>query len=468
MAIPNRLTLGLLTAALPAVSNAAGSEASSTPLSNHWTVWAGLAVFLIGYAFVVAEEKTRLRKSIPMIIAAGVMWILVALSSVPQEIASESLRHHILDFGELFLFIFAAVTYVNTLEERQVFDVLRSKLVGRGLTLRGIFWVTGALAFLISPIADNLTTTLVLGAVATSVGRTAPRFLVPACINIVVAANAGGAFSPFGDITTLMVWQKGHLTFTEFFALFPSALVNWLIPALIMSRAVPHASPVRSKSTPQLLPGAKVVIALFLGTIVLTVVLHNALHLAPALGMMTGFGILHLYAHFLRRALRKEADDDTADLLGGIENKPQQDDFDIFRLLARLEWDTLMFFYGVILCVGALGVFGLLDLAANSMYGSLGPTGTNTAIGVASAIFDNIPLMAAVLTVSPDLSHSQWLLVTLTAGVGGSLLSVGSAAGVALMGQAKSYTFMSHLKWSWAVALGFAASIGTHLLLHGM
>lgn len=462
--------LAVLLGALPGIAHSADGSLAPAALVQHWTVWACLAIFLFAYTFVVLEEKTHLRKSIPMILAAGILWILVSISPVAQGFAGERLRHHVIEFAELFLFIFAAVTFVNTMEERQVFDVLRGWLVARGLTLKGIFWVTGGLAFVMSPVADNLTTTLVLGAVASAVGGTVPKFIVPACVNIVVAANAGGAFSPFGDITTLMVWQKGHVSFFEFFSLFPAAAVNWLIPAIIMSRAVPVASPIRRPQSIFLLPGGKVVIGLFLVTIVATVVLHNFLHLPAAIGMMTGFGALNLYAHFLRRAIRQgtEAEEDDDHLLGGIHGAPQDDGFDVFKTLARLEWDTLMFFYGVILCVGALGTLGLLDSAAMSLYGSLGPTTTNAAIGVLSAIFDNIPLMAAILTVSPDLNHSQWLLVTLTAGVGGSLLSVGSAAGVALMGQAKGhYTFKSHLKWTWAVALGFVASIGVHILTHG-
>jgi Na+/H+ antiporter NhaD/arsenite permease-like protein len=127
-----------------------------------------------------------------------------------------------------------------------------------------------------------------------------------------------------------------------------------------------------------------------------------------------------------------------------------------------------MFFYGVMLCVGALHAFGFLDVGVNGLFGAVGPTIANVAIGVASAVFDNIPLMAAVLAVSPEMNHNQWLLVTLTAGVGGSLLAVGSAAGVALMGQARGiYTFGAHLKWTWAVAVGYAASIAAHVALNG-
>lgn len=456
----------VLAAVLISLSAPTWAASEKVELVRHWTTWTALLLFLVGYTFVVIEERTHLRKSVPMILTAGVLWILVSVSPVLPANASELLRHNVIEFAELFLFILAAVTFVNTMEERGVFDKLRVWLVNRGLSLRGVFWATGAIAFCMSPIADNLTTTLVVGAVAIAVSSTEKAYVVPACVNIVVAANAGGAFSPFGDITTLMVWQKGHVAFTEFFALFFPAVVNWLVPALVMSFAVPRSRPKTDEQVAHLLPGARGVVVLFLLTIAGTVVLHNVFHLPAAIGMMTGFGLLHLYGHFVR--LRTSRQESEADMMVAVDAAPASGPMDVFRLLERVEWDTFMFFYGVILCVGALGAFGLLDAAATASYGQMGPTNTNIVVGLASAVFDNIPLMAAVLTVSPDMNHAQWLLLTLTTGVGGSLLSVGSAAGVALMGQARGhYTFMAHLKWTWAVALGYAASIGVHFLING-
>ena len=141
--------------------------------------------------------------------------------------------------------------------------------------------------------------------------------------------------------------------------------------------------------------------------------------------------------------------------------------FDVFNKIARAEWDTLFFFYGVVLCVGGLGFLGYLSLASELMYNQWGATSANIAVGVLSAIVDNIPVMFAVLTMQPDMSQGQWLLVTMTAGVGGSLLSIGSAAGVALMGQARGkYTFFSHLKWTPAIALGYVASIWAHMWIN--
>jgi Na+/H+ antiporter NhaD/arsenite permease-like protein len=435
-----------------AAATAASAAAIQFDLTAHWVGLAALSIFAVAYALVIAEESIHLRKSKPMVVAAGLLWILIGAFFASQGLSQQAetaLRHVLLEFAELLLFLFVAMTYVNALEERRVFEVLRAWLVRTGFSYRGLFWLTGVLSFCLSPMADNLTTALVMCAVVIAVGARAPRFVTLACINIVVAANAGGAFSPFGDITTLMVWQNGVVAFHEFFALFLPALVNFLVPAALMHMALPLGAPAPSQETVAMRPGASWMIVLFALTIVTTVCVHTFLHLPPALGMMTGLGYLMLYDYTLERCTR------------GVYA------FQVFRRMAGVEWDTLLFFYGVMMCVGALGLLGYLTLASHLLYGTLGATMANVLVGVASAVFDNIPLMFAVLTMQPEMSQGQWLLVTLTAGVGGSLLSIGSAAGIAIMGQARGrYTFAAHLLWTPAILLGYAASIAAHLWIN--
>jgi hypothetical protein len=169
----------------------------------------------VAYALVMAEEFTHLRKSKPVILAAGLIWALIAIvySGHGMNHAAEmAVRHNLLEYAELMLFLLVAMTYINAMSERNVFEALRSWLIEKGYGLRKLFWITGVLAFFISPVADNLTTALLMCAVVMAVGGENAKFVLLACINIVVAANAGGAFSPFGDITTLMVWQKGIQT----------------------------------------------------------------------------------------------------------------------------------------------------------------------------------------------------------------------------------------------------------------
>jgi len=462
-----RILAGGLVAALPGLASAT-EAAERVDLTGHWVGVVSIIIFVIAYAFVMAEEFTHLRKSKPVILAAGLIWAMIAWYYVQHGMphaAEVAARHNLLEYAELMLFLLVAMTYINTMEERRVFDALRAWLIRKGFGFRSLFWITGILAFFISPIADNLTTALLMCAVVMAVGGENTRFVTIACINIVVAANAGGAFSPFGDITTLMVWQKGIVDFWTFFALFIPSVVNFLVPAAIMHFAVPDEHPPASGDDLPMMRGARRVIVLFLATIATAVSFHNFLHLPPVMGMLTGLAYLQLFGYYLKKTAHKENY-----LLENVENESDMGSpvaFDVFRPVARAEWDTLFFFYGVVACVGGLGFIGYLAMASEVMYVQWGATTANIAVGVLSAIVDNIPVMFAVLTMQPDMSMGQWLLVTLTAGVGGSLLSIGSAAGVALMGQARGkYTFFGHLKWAPAIALGYAASIWVHFLVN--
>lgn len=453
-------------------SSFASTTGETLDLTQHWVGFAAVAVFVVAYMLVMAEEFIHLRKSKPVILAAGIIWLMVAIvysQHGDHHTAESAIRHNILEYAELFLFLLVAMTYINAMEERLVFDALKSWLVSKGYTLRQLFWITGIIAFFLSPIADNLTTALLMCAVVMSVGGDNRKFIMIACINIVVAANAGGAFSPFGDITTLMVWQKGIVDFWTFFTLFVPSVVNYLIPAVIMSLAVSSEKPnVKDEPVP-MKDGAIVIIFLFILTIVTAVSFHNFVHLPPVAGMMTGLGYLMFFGYYLKKKQHGQNPSnidivDHDEGIGAIDDSSGDDYFDIFNKVKMAEWDTLFFFYGVILCVGGLGLIGYLSLVSEFMYTDLGPTTANVLVGILSAIVDNIPVMFAVLTMNPEMSQGQWLLATLTAGVGGSMLSIGSAAGVALMGQARGYyTFFGHLKWMPVIALGYVASIYVHL-----
>ena len=421
-------------------------------LTNHWAGILSLIIFVTAYGFVMAEEFTHLRKSKPVILAAGAIWAIIAIAyggSSHIEIVEETFRHGLLEYAELAFFLLVAMTYIAALEERDVFNSLKVWLIRKNFNYRQLFWITGVLAFFMSPLADNLTTALVLCAVVMAVGSASPKFISMACINIVVAANAGGAFSPFGDITTLMVWQAGKVEFFTFFALITPSIVNYIIPAVIMSFFIGNERPTLAVENIEIKFGGKFIILLGVLTIATAVSFHNFFHLPPVLGMMTGLSYLLFFGYYIKR-------NENAD-------KP----YDVLENIAHIEWDTLLFFFGVIISVSGLGLIGYLELVSQFMYTDLGATNANILVGILSAIVDNIPVMFAVLSMDPSMPISQWLLATLTAGVGGSMLSIGSAAGVALMGQAKGYyTFFGHLKWAPVIAIGYFASIYVHILVN--
>ena len=436
----------------------------SMDLTGNWAGYLALAVFIVAYALVVTEEFTHLRKSKPVVLAAGLIWAIIGVRyhGAGQHAALDlAIREYLVEFAQLFLFLLSAMTYVNSLSERRVFETLRYKLVSKGLSALSLFWITGIISFFLSALIDNLTTALVMSGVVLAVGKGNPRFIAVNFVNIVVAANAGGAFSPFGDITTLMVWQSGQLHVTEILTLLLPSMVNYLVPAVFMSLAVKGVTLQSESESVKMRPGAKWVMALLGFTITLSVSFHHFIGLPPFLGMMTGLACLQIYGYFLRRKEQAYLRNNSGHMAGDVMP------YDSFREVARVQWDTLLFFFGVIMSVGGLAFIGYLGHVSGFLYDELGPTTANILVGVISAVIDNIPVMVAVLNMEPDMDVAQWLLVTLAAGTGGSLLSVGSAAGVALMGQARDdYSFFSHLKWSPVIALGYGLSIWLHLWIN--
>lgn len=460
-----------------AVAGAATSQLGEPlKLTNSFAGYLSLTIFVIAYVVVMMEEYLKLRKSKPVLLAAGFIWIIIGFTYQEHnlvEVAKQALEHNLLEYAELLLFLLVAMTYISAMKERRLFDALQAWMVGKGFNFRSLFWLTGILSFFISPIADNLTTALLMCAVVLKVAGDNPKFVNLACVNIVIAANAGGAFSPFGDITTLMVWQAGYVSFSEFIPLFIPSMMNYLVPALIMSYFVPTTQPDTVHQHVELKRGARRIVFLFIMTIGTAVAFHAVLHFPPVMGMMMGLAYLQFFGYFLRKTLpnslaKKKAvaiannDEEALKRLGSVVP------FDVFRRVSHAEWDTLLFFYGVVMCVGGLSLLGYLELASGVMYSQWNPIWANIMVGILSAIVDNIPVMFAVLSMEPQMSMGNWLLITLTAGVGGSLLSIGSAAGVALMGAAHGkYTFFGHLKWMPVIMIGYAVSIAAHLWLNG-
>ncbi len=426
------------------------TETSEIPdLTMTWIGFSSLIIFVIGYYFVATEEKYQIDKAKPALFIGTFIFILIALyytiNDLDMNLVHIQAQHLILEIAEIFFFLFVAMTYIESLIHMNVFDKLKYNLVTKGYSYRKLFWVTGFIAFFLSPIADNLTTALILSTVLITIEKNRKDFLVPGAINIVVAANAGGAWSPFGDITTLMAWTAGKGVFTDFLYLFPASIGGYLITAFLLSKFVPTQKPefdASKEEVPVMADGAKVVMGFGIFTIFCAVISHQVLHLPAMWGMMFGLSLLKVYSYGLSRRYGKEY-------------------FNIFHSMSKVENNTLMFFFGVLAAVGGLYFIGWLALASH-VYNPevLGPTLSNIAVGFLSAIVDNVPVMSAVLKASPQMGLDQWMLVTLTAGIGGSLISFGSAAGVGVMGKLHGvYTFNSHMKYAWTILIGYFVSI---------
>jgi len=418
------------------------------------TTWVGILsfiVFVVGYYFIATEDKYHINKAKPALLAGTGIFMLIGLyiaitgdKAMGDHLHNE-INHLIVEIAGIFFFLFVAMTYIEAMIDRGVFSALRFNLVSKGYDYKKLFWVTGFLAFFISPVADNLTTALILSTVLITIDKTNKAFIVPSAVNIVVAANAGGAWSPFGDITTLMAWVAGKGAFTDFLFLFPAAFFGWLITAFLLSKYVPVGNPpsTEGETKVEIAEGGKMIIALFGLTIFLAVMSHNVLHLPAMWGMMFGLAILKMYVYKLNRSAS-----DTQ--------------INAFSWIAKIENDTLLFFFGILAAVGGLHFLGFLEYFT-ALYSQFGATAVNIGVGFLSAVVDNVPVMSAVLKSNPDMgatAHAQWMLVTLTAGVGGSLISFGSAAGVGVMGKLHGiYTFASHMKLAWTVLVGYIVSV---------
>ncbi len=460
--------LGLLLGLLPNLAFADNLE--HLDLTHHWVGYFSVAVMVAAYIAAMFEESTQLRKSKPMLLAAALIWFVIVLAyqqhgnDLP---AVNAFKSNLQSYMELLLFIMVSMTYLNAMEDMKIFEALKSWLVSKQLSYRQLFWITGFLVFFIASVVNGLTAALLMGTVVVAVGKDSPKFVSLACINIIVATNAGGSFSPLGGISTLFVWQHGILGFMEFFKLFIPCLVNFLIPAFALFLAIPKDKPSISSEMIKLPRGAKRIIALFAVTIALAVMFDMNLHMPAAAGMMAGLSLLQFFYFYLQKSSPQKNQSEFALFFGGADLKTVDSRLDIFEKVGRLEWDTLLFFYGAMMGIGGIGYIGYLDAISQILYGQLSPSLANILIGLSSAFVDNGTLMFAILTMHPDITQGQWLLLTLTLGVGGSLLAIGSAPGIGLLGQAKGqYTFSSHMKWTPVILLGYFGSIGVHFLIN--
>ena len=443
--------LGLFFALAFGSGNAAGEALNLT------TTWVGIAcliIFVVGYFFIATEENFHMDKAKPAIFIGTFMFLLIGFymlaNGLDVHLLQNEVNHLILEISQIVFFLMVAMTYIEALIERDVFNALKYNLVSKGYTYKKLFWLTGVLAFFISPVADNLTTALILSTVLLTIDKNNVNFLVAGAINIVVAANAGGAWSPFGDITTLMAWAAGKAPFIDFFALFPASIIGWLVTAFLLARVVPEGSPHFDPATEpkvSIKKGGKVVIGLGAFTIFSAVMMHQLFHLPAMWGMMFGFSLLSLYTYIYKKTNKNE--------------EPMH----VFHYMSKIENNTLFFFFGILAAVGALHFVGFLNYAV-SLYDKFGATAVNIGVGFLSAIVDNVPVMSAVLKANPMMGAdagenlSQWLLVTLTAGIGGSMISFGSAAGVGVMGKLKGiYTFGAHMRLAWTVVVGYVVSV---------
>lgn len=408
-------------------------------------------IFVVGYALITLEHYWKVNKSITATALAAILWAIIALTTSDNHSVDEALHHLSGETFSLIVFLLAAMTLVEILVHYRFFDLLRAKLFSLGLKDAGQLVLIAVLTFILSAIIDNLTTTIVMIQICRRFFK--GHNLLVAAGMIVVSANAGGAFSPIGDVTTIMLWLAGKFTALEIiaWAFLPSVAIL-LVSLTLFVRQLKRDSGDEIMVTGEnvtLTTSEKVVISLSFTSFILPPLAHFV-GLPPFMGLLLGVGIVGLTIGFFTNA---------------SQNKETHLSMDIEKLLSKLDITSLLFFIGILFAVGALGFLGILDLISNNLFGEDPAVSRLIAgsvlLGAFSAILDNIPLTAAAIEILQTTDPRIWALMSICVGTGGSMLVIGSAAGVVAMGMVKELTFTKFLKIaSIPAALGYAAGIG--------
>ena len=407
-------------------------------------------IFVVGYVLITLEHYWKVNKSITATALAAVLWALIAFTSPDSHAIEEALHIISAETFSLVVFLLAAMTLVEILVHYRFFDLLRAKLFSLGLKDGAQLILIGTLTFFLSAILDNLTTTIVMVQIARRFFK-GHNLLVMAGM-IVVAANAGGAFSPVGDVTTIMLWLAGKFSALDIilWAFLPS-LAILLVSMLLFVRQLKKDSGDETPAPSEqviLSRSDKVVISMSFASFVLPPLAH-LIGLPPFMGLLLGVGLVGL-------------------TIGWFSNNAKHRDshmsMEIEKLLGKLDITSLLFFIGILFAVGALGFLGVLDFISASLFGEDPAMSRLVAgsvlLGAFSAILDNIPLTAAAIDILQTTDPHLWILLAICVGTGGSMLVIGSAAGVVAMGMVKELSFTKYLKIAAIpAALGYIAGI---------
>lgn len=419
-----------------------------------------LLVFGIGYVLIALEHTVNLNKTATALITGVVCWTIYALMAPQIDPVVDHLRHHLSDIAEILFFLMAAMTVVELIDAHDGFALITDRIASRNT--RTLLWIISLLAFVLSALLDNLTTSIVMVSVLRKLVSNPEQRLTMAGM-VIVAANAGGAWSPIGDVTTTMLWIGGQIsTLSIIQTLLLPSLAALLVPLTILtyqyavSEQSVQTTANRGVSRPYITPIARrdrrTMLAIGLGGMLYVPIFKTVTHLPPYMGMMLVLGIIWVASEVIHK------DKDEA----------ERRKLTAAYALSRIDTPSILFFLGILLAVGSLESTGILHSLAGSLDQAIGDTNLIVLlIGVVSAIVDNVPIVAATmgmydLTTYP-IDSPLWSFLAYCAGTGGSLLVIGSAAGVAVMGL-ENITFGWYLRRiSWLALLGYLAGAGVYL-----
>lgn len=394
-----------------------------------------LCLAILGFLSIILEDIIHIDKAKSTLFFGTLAWMLYFM--FPPEHQSvdtlmAELNENLLEIATLWLFLMAAMTFVAYVSSKGIIEAVVNKVLPKRMSERKLMIIVGLFAFVFSSMADNITATLVCITVLLSL-RLPTDKLLRYLVLTVFAVNSGGAALITGDVTTLMIFLAGKVKIFDLILLSLPAISAVVLLAFLLSIPLKGHVELEERSF-NIAFGDKFIAGMFLGTIVGTIVVNIAFGIPPVLTFLFGLGLMFMVVHFLNK------------------------DEPVLEYIRRIEFDTLLFFLGVLLIVGILKELGVLAHFP-TLYEHLPPLAANYVVGLISAVFDNVPLTAALLKSGIDMSAAQWLTLTYSVGVGGSLLAIGSAAGVVAMSKVEALTFITYLRYSGyllvAYTLGF-------------
>lgn len=402
-------------------------------------------IFILGYLAISLEHKIKMNKAATALVTGSLLWLLVSLEGTHFQGELESAGAEI--FG-LVIFLLSAMSLVEILLHYKFFDVLRGRLFKLGLSEKKQFIVIYFMAFFLSAMIDNLTTTIVMIQIARKFFK--GDNLLMAAAGIVIAANAGGAFSPIGDVTTIMLWLAGKFGSIDIIlrGFLPSLTLAVVALAAMYPKLKDSKYDAENEIITKLSRSEKIIIGLVFISFAMPLVM-NFFKLPPYIGLLIGLGVVWLVVDLFKQW------------------KPQHTHLNasIEAFIKKCDIPSLEFFVGILLAVSALNTLGVLEYFSAMLYGSDPSTGRiiagNVGLGMMSAIVDNVPLTAIAIEILEIESANLWILLALAVGTGGSLLIIGSAAGVVAMGMVPELNFTKYIKIAFVPALaGFIAAVG--------
>lgn len=410
-----------------------------------------IGIFGVGYLAIVLEYVIKINKSAVALFMASLCWVVYFLiGTAPLDVDIKHFNDLLSEVSQIIFFLLGAMTVVELIDSHKGFKIVTDLIATR--SRRKLLVIVVSLSFFLSAILDNLTTAILMTSLVKKIlSDKKERLLLSAFI--IVAANAGGAWTPIGDVTTTMLWINQKITpLSVMKNVFLPSCVSVLVPVLFFLHRIKGNFSEQTLETQELEPGANLVFFLGIGALVFVPAFKSVTHLPPFMGVLFGLSVLWLVTDWLHHKY------------------DQRQHLRIPSVLMRIDMSGILFFLGILLCINALEASSLLQIAANGLsYFLVDSTALATLLGIVSAVVDNVPLVAATMAMYPPslfpVDSSFWHMVAYAAGTGGSLLLIGSSPGVAVMSLEKDLTFFVYMrKMTIPVLVGYLLGVLVYLL----